>query len=210
MISLSSLILKQKNALHSASPWRVILDIPLTSLSQTLRVVDDHEPITWNGNIYYPARLFASENTSKSDGSLETMTLGVGNVSQQLRDFVLNGNLRGARVTMRAVNGASNLEAISWDFEIIALNMTAQEVTCTLGHANVFSMPFPKNRFSRSRCGWVYKDAACGYTLGLVSCDKQLDSDNGCRVHGADEVAAGQTKKHPNRYGGFPSIPNDR
>lgn len=209
-MSLSAFLIGEKNRLWSTTGWVVGVECPIDAGTGTLRAVDDNAPFTFGGNVYYPASISVDENTTKSDGSLEALTLTVGNLTRDLTQLLEDQKLDGKSVLLRAFHRSSNQDSIDWDFQVMAASAGWRDVQFILGHANLFKRPFPKNRFSKSSCRHIYKSAACGYSLSLVSCDKTLDGSNGCRVHGDDEVANGQPRQHPNRYGGFPTIPDDR
>lgn len=210
VMSLSAFLLGEKNKLNSTTGWIVGIECPLPSISKTIRIVDDVEQFTFQGNIYYPAGLMIEESDAKSDGSLEGVTLAVANVSRDLTQLLEDESLDGCDILIRQFHRSSSVDVIDQSYEIVNSIMGWKDVQFLLGHTNLFKRPIPKNDFSKTTCRLIYKGIACGYALALLSCDKTLDGLNGCRAHGDDEVLNGFPRLHPNNFGAYPTIPDDR
>jgi len=203
-----SLFVTEKNKLHSTTGWLNLLEIVIDA-STSVRVVDDSSNFTWNGKTYYAASFAIGENRSSVDGSLDTIQIVASNISRELMEDVEALRIIDAKAWMRLVHRTSSSAT-----DVLEFRMFVQEIRCTfdsigltMGQSDLLSKPFPLNRFSRDRCRWVYKDANCGYVGTMLTCDLSLNGVDGCVAHGADEVANGLTKLHPNRFGGFPAIP---
>lgn len=211
--SLTSYVIGEKNKLHGLNRWCVLVDVPIDSMTGALRVVDGPTQFLWNGNIYYPASISVGEIRDSSDGSLNSLSLSVGNVSRQLQDLIYQKKL--ADKTLRIIVAPSaapdHIPAVEWSFEIISHTTSALEVAFLLGHANLFNEPFPKNRIWRTRCGWIFKDpSSCQYIGTLLTCDRTYDGPNGCVAHGADELANSLPQIHPMFFGGYIATPDDK
>lgn len=208
--AITSLFVTEKNRLHSTSPWWILVECPISS-TQSIRVVHGPSNFTWNGNVYYAAALAVSSNKSNSEGSLESINLTVSNISGEFRSLIELGNLDDKTVTIRRVHASSGAsDVLEYVFQIQNIQMDDETISFVLSHANLLNKPFPANRYFRATCGWVYKSLECGYTGAITECDKTLNGSNGCKVHGIDETYHGCRRKHPERFGGFPSLPEIR
>jgi len=205
---LTSLFVTEKNKLHSTTGWLFLLELVIDD-SNSIRIVDDTAQFTWNSKLYYPVALQIGQNRASSDGSIESLDVAVSNISREVMDLVENLTLIDTKAWVRLVHRTSGTvtNVIEYKFNVLAIQATFTTLAIQLSHSDLLLRPFPANRFSRNRCRWVYKSGNCGYIGGLPTCDLTLDGPNGCRFHGDDETANALPKIHPNRFGGFPGIP---
>lgn len=206
-----SALVAVKNALHTASGWRWLVEADADG-TNGYRICDGDQPITYAGNTFaaYPMRL--DEIPADSDGSLPQVALVVAAVDDLVPASLAAGNILDRRIRIWRVN-VSDLTVAFPCGEWTALDavVTYNEASFVLGPYPIFDAPFPAVRQLRGRCPKVYGGPDCGYDLtrtgALTSCDYGLDTANGCAAHGADEAAAGVAVRHPARFGGFPGIP---
>lgn len=179
----------EKNKLSSAVPFLVCLDItvidPYTAATvETLRVVQNNEDFTFNGNTYAAANFTIG---FKAEGSTQpTIELGMVDYTRALQQRMqAYGGGVGFKVTVSVVNsGAPSAPAELVEFfEVIAATSSDYSANFTLGAESGLARLFPRRRQMRDFCSWRYKSTECGYTGGLASCDLTLNGTNGCVVH---------------------------
>jgi len=195
----SALIL-QKNKLNISDPYAHLFIIQIND-TDALYLTNHSEKIAYDGHEYSPFPIQIGESKENSRGNLETLTLTVSNIDRSVMAYLeLNDALLGNEVRIYLVNRIDTTQAIDLgNYQIVEVTADQELANITLGHYNFFGLKFPRNRFIKGRCRWVYRSPECGYSDGLPSCDKTLDESNGCRVH-----------SNTARFGGFPGIPAGR
>lgn len=209
----ASVFVQEKNKLHTTSSWLELWEIRL-SATDAIMVVGHTEGVTFGSQTYSPFPISRAEFTVDNDGSLIDTTVTISNVDRAVGVLTEQDYLRGRTVIYRLTNSAllaTSTAVITERFVVGVVDISIMAATIHLGHANLLEQPFPGARYMRSRCRWVYGSTPCGYDAtrsgAIADCDKTLNGDNGCVVHGDDEVTAGKPRLHPLRFGGFPSIP---
>lgn len=206
--------------LHTASPYIWLADVELDD-DDALRVCDGDANVTYSGNTYYAFPLTVEGYTSDGQASLPNVTVTVSALSREVADALDAGGLVDRSVQLWTLNRADTTQAFDrgrWMILDVAMTFTA--ASFRLGPWGLYDAPFPSRRQARSRCDYTYGGLECRYltTLpNLVSgtypdfdgstCDLTIDGGNGCRAHGANEVANGRPRLHPRRFGGHPGIP---
>jgi phage-related protein len=172
MKSLSVATVIEKNRLSSEVPFVVVLDIgvidPATGArAETLRLTNNAETLTWQGNLYQPCpfeiELRADQNAQNS------ISLSIKDYSQAvMARMQAYGGGTGFTVTVSVVN-AGNLAQppeIVEHFEVIGASAANYVCTFQLGAENNLMRAFPRRRQTRDFCQWRYKDAqTCRYAL---------------------------------------------
>lgn len=171
--------------------------------------------LVWAGDTYTPMPIEITGFDMDGSGKLARPTMKVSNVGGIIGQYARTyGDFVGAKVTrirtlgrfLDAVNFADGsnptadptekfpddvyyverkvsetYDSIEWELSSI-LDLSGVQIPVRLVIPNV--------------CMWAYKSARCGYSGGIASCDKGLDTPNGCKVH------FGDTAELP--FGGFP------
>jgi phage-related protein len=198
-LSVASVI--EKNRLSSDTPWLICLDIdvvdPHTSdVVETLHVVRNTEPITFNGFEYAPAS-FDIELKEES-GAQQSIKLTMRDYTLAVQQRMQNyGGGVGFTVTIMVVNGdalAQPPEVVEY-FEVVSAEASNYACAFTLGAENNITKTFPRRRQTKDYCQWRYKSEECAYTGSMPSCDLSLKGANGCAAH--------QNVIH---FGAFPGI----
>jgi|10_taG_2_1085330.scaffolds.fasta_scaffold02268_3 lambda family phage minor tail protein L len=209
----------EKNLLATKQRWVWLYEIEVPTTPATrYRFVRDSSQVTFRGNIYYPFPISHSETRQDDKGNLPRVNMTVSNVSREVVDNLNSyGGLVGQPVRIILTHElaiATNSSIIEHDFKIVTTNINEDAVTASLGDLNLYDAKLPQQKMMRFYCRHQYQDGGCGYHVDnsdtanyLDSCDKSLNGANGCRVHGESEAAAGITILHPERFGGFPGIP---
>jgi phage-related protein len=177
-------------------------------------------PITYGGKTYTAFPIGISGFETQADGSLPAPQVLVSNVTRQVAEQLEFGNIldRTCQVYLYSHETGTVIDKGLW--RVIKATITLEVATFSLASYGLMDSPVPCRRQERGRCDYVYGGPECRYltTLpNLVSgtypsfdgstCDLTLDGANGCRAHGANEVANGKPRLHPLLFGGFPGIP---
>jgi len=218
--TLSTSLVKQKNRMHDLSPWVWLFEIQFDA-TNAIRIAGHDKDFTHNGNVYSPFPVAVAVQSRDGRGVLADLEVTVSNFQQVVAAQVEAGNFLGKRVTVRLVSTSAPNEAIHEGVYVIKeATVTSAVVTFVVGVHNLFAAQFPSQRYNRTRCRHIYGKAGCNYDTTLpnlisgpsplfvpAKCDLGLDTSNGCRVHGDNEVANGVPRRHPLNFGGFPGIP---
>lgn len=221
--SISTSVATQKNKVSSTSAWAFLYEVQVSD-SEALRVTDYNADISYDGETYYAYPIERGAVVLDSESSLNTLTVTVSNVGLIVMSYLESGSLIGKNVRVTLINLASTAvaDSVSDDLEILSATADMEKAVLTLGMTNLLGMPFPRERSLRTRCRYLreYGGGRCGYNTSLpnlvaatypdfdpTTCDGTRDAENGCRVHGENEVANGMARQHPRRFGGFPGIP---
>lgn len=199
MLSLSSAAKLEKNKLQGSGPWITLLELVLPDAT-TIRVCDNLSDVTWpaTGGYLWQAFPFELDVVANSPrGELPSVALRISNVTRIIQGYLESADgAIGAVVTLRVVH-ASHLDLTTPElmetFDVTAAAADATWVTATLGAANPLLCRFPRHRYLRDHCRWIYKSAECAYSGELTTCKRTLAD---CRLH-----------SNTVRFGGFPGIP---
>lgn len=207
-----------KNLISGSSAWMILFEIQITDVEK-LHLVNNEESITFNNTIYNPFPIGFEVMEESNSGDLPIVNLVVGNVSREISSYMETRNgLLDCIVIMRWVHTsdlANSNSALTSTFTIRSSGVTENSASFRLSQHPFFDVPFPHNTFQRSRCRFAFKSTECGWSSASASqdsttCDKGLNTENGCSFHGNLYTSAGNTAIHPARFGGFPSIPRKR
>lgn len=196
--------------------WLYEVEVP-TDPATRIRIAARHPvAVFFRGNTFYPFPATHSAVTETTEGDLSTTALTISNISREIVTLLEEHNgLVGQPVKVFLVSKldlSSGNALVEQDFRIKSVSVNAESITAQLAVYNLYKAKFPALRLMRGHCRFAYRGTGCGYALavsdgGLATCDKTYDGDNGCVVHGDNEVANGQARKHPARFGGFLGIP---
>jgi lambda family phage minor tail protein L len=173
--------------------------------------------VTWDGNTYLRFPVEAEGFEYNGQGQLPRPKLRVSNILGTITAVLLTvpGGLGGAKVT-RIRTLARYLDAVNFPgsfnpygapdptaefpqqiFYIDRKSVETRDVV-EFELAAAFDLQgvrAPKRQCIANICQWVYQSTECGYTGGLATCDKTLDS---CKAH------FGQYAELP--FGSFPGV----
>ncbi len=210
MRQLSEGLRREKNRLESTGAWVELVALQMNDAGDMLRVCNQATNVEFRGHTYFASGVSRDQLKEDSEGDLTSLRVGIANVSSEIEEFMeAYEGFRNQPCTLYLVH-TDHLDGgdAAWELHYVVEDSEINDSVAfvTLGHANPQKQPI-LDRFIRSRCRWRYKSRECGYTGSLATCDLSLAGTNGCTVHGDDEVANGQRRKHPQRFGGFPGIP---
>lgn len=213
MRSVGSGFLVESMKMHGLNPFVWLVEI-VTSDAESIRLVCNTQNVTWKAKEYYAADFRISGVRQSKDGAIPTLQLSIPNTTlegQALLDA--NDGLVDKKAWIRLVN-LNDLSETTNVFEdrflIQATTVTTVAIQFSLGRVDLYQKLVPKRRFFREVCFWGYKSRECGYSGSMSTCSKVLNGPTGCRAHGDDEVANGEERLHPKRFGAFPGILKER
>lgn len=120
----------------------ILLEINHAALAQPVRVVNDTQDLTSNGNLYI-AMPFRCELPDDFEGQAPRARLAVDNVGRELMYWIeTSGGGQGSQVTFRQVM-RSRPDLIEWSITMSLYNVVAtfSEVSGDLGFENLFGLP---------------------------------------------------------------------
>ena len=216
--NIPSIAFTEKNLLATGARWVWLYEVEVpTSTPTRYRFVRDPAAVTFRGNVYSPFPISHNENREDDKGNLPRIGLQVSNVTRELMSNLNTyGGLVGQPVRIILTHELaipSNDTVWEGDFKIVSTSANEKAVTAQLADVDLFEAKLPAQKMMRFYCRHEYKDGMCAYAVDsgnanyLATCDKTLYGNNGCVVHGSSEAAAGMPVLHPERFGGFPGIP---
>ena len=225
-------MIAEKNRIETPQAWMWLFEVFFAHATLVLHLVNNEEAIEFGGDTYQPFPIGFKEIEETSQGDLPTVTIMVGNVSQEIMSFLEEfDGMRDEKVTIRLVNTATNADAtakVESTFRIRSASADHEKATFELAVHPMFELDWPYQRFLRQSCRWRFGSRECGWGFtegipGIVppqavvdagnnssSCDKTLNGANGCVAHGLLYSTAGETSLWPRRAGFFPLIPKPR
>lgn len=120
----------------------ILLEIDHPDLVQPVRVVNDTQDLTSNGNIYvaFPFRCVLPDDF---ENQLPKARLSIDNVSRDLMYWIeTTGGGQGSTATFKTAL-RSNPDVIEWSIamSLFNVNVTMQEISAELGFENLFGKP---------------------------------------------------------------------
>lgn len=213
---LTPFVAAEKNAVASGIPlvWLYEVEVP-TSPPTRLRLCSHDEEIVWRGYTYSRAPLSHSEVVEDTEGNLPQVSLAIPNISREIGAVMeAHSGLVGqpVRVTLLSLGDGSDQPVSEANFTIASGQVTRQAASFRLQVYNPHYAAIPGGRIARGSCWYKFGGPRCGFVVdesadGAVTCDHTYDGENGCTAKGALYVARGLEAIHPERFGGFRSVP---
>lgn len=183
MLELPANLIAEKNKLVSTAPWILLLEITLTDTpsagATVLRICNNNEDITFEGNIYSAFSFQMGIVESGVEGSIPAVKLQVSNVTKFLQPYLndLDGGLE-STVKIILVNTdhlAEDYSELEMYFTVMGCTASPYWVEWTLGMVNPITSRFPQYRYLAKHCPWEFADGVeCGYAGALTTCDHTL------------------------------------
>lgn len=193
----------------NSSAWVLLCEIQIND-TQSFYLTNNVDEVTSDGDLYDPFPISLSGIT---DGeTIDSTDVVVGNISRELASSIDSGNgLSGRYIFLHLVNLADLDNKITERVIINTTKVTQETVVFSCTKFTMEGVRFPNSVYLRQHCRWEFTSTECGVDSSVPSegqvCTKKLDGDFGCSDWGDREVAAGEARLHPQRYGAFPSIP---
>lgn len=163
---------------------------------QPFRITNNHEPVTWGGNVYEPFEISHGDISQGDDGKINDVTISVGNAEGIIQYYVEHYEIIGKNI--RIIQLIGDGEAIEGTLVIKGCKATKSQVDFTAGLGlEVMKRTIPSRRMYSRFCSFKFRDAmTCKYSGTDTKCDRSFDD---CKRKG-----------NIVNFGGFPGIINDR
>ena len=154
--------------------------------------------------VYVPFSIGHEVMEADSSGSIPTLRLTAQNLTREMMALMESYNgLVGQKVRIVLVRRATSAAIRDDIFNVLRSSAREDAVQLTLGQSSLQTKRFPDRLITRTHCAHDYGGVGCGYDTkrggALQTCDKTYDGVNGCKAHGANELAGGVTVRHPQR-----------
>lgn len=189
--------LQDLNSLGGDSVLLVALKIVIPS-TPIIYIVRNGEGITFGGNFYQPFEFTIGEITA-GKGETPQLQLQIDNTSRAIERYLieydtylkLNGiDGNGITCELYVLNTNDLSEAVMTEyFELVDFKANNKMATFTLGTTSLFNKQYPPRKMYANFCSFKFKDARCGYSGALTTCNKTLSD---CRA-----------RNNSVRFGGF-------
>ena len=196
-LSFSAPAIIEKNKLNASGAWLTLVEIAYPG-ETPLRLVQNNEDVTWNGNPYQIAYFELDAITQSKEGELPTLTLSFPDPGRKLTTLLddYDGGV-GADVTISIIH-SDHLDLVTpeieEEFEIIDVAIDFNNIIkIKLGLDNLMQYRIPQNRYLKDHCRYkTFKGSECLYDGVEVSCNRTFAQ---CKGYG-----------NQNRFGGFPGV----
>jgi phage-related protein len=198
LLTIPSDLIAEKNKLFSGGAFLELLEVQMSEISDTLRVVNNNEDIEWGGYTWTKFPFEPGDYKEDQQGEAPRVTVKVSNVARVIEGYLdqTDEGLIGDTVIYRLIHSDHLDEdpAIMQSFTIISVECDEIWAYFTLGAENLFLRRFPLHVYQRYICRYeVFKGTACGYSGSETVCDRTF----------ARCIELGNEA----RFGGQPGIP---
>lgn len=176
--------------------------------------------VVFDGNTYTPIRGQFTPVPKNVELEAPSLALELDNITLEWTAYITNNDLQGRDITIKTVfeDQLDDSDAfVSSTYAISSYGLSPVKAVFQLASKfNILRITLPRRMYGQYFCPWRYRDTeTCRYSykvgetyyvqygegtikhIGLSSCDKTFDSDNGCSKH----FPGFQSK----RFGAYPS-----
>lgn len=184
MIPLLDTTIEEKNALFSDQTWLYLLTLKNTDESIVIRIVNNPDAITFQGEEFTPFPFMLEEVTESNKGELPSVNLVMSNVDRIVQGYIENdspnyGTGWSAHIDISYKSAIdTDIAEISYDFTTMNVSATESKVTFMCGIRNPIREQFPRLRMLTNSCQNTFKRGGCIYSGNDETCTKTL---NACR-----------------------------
>lgn len=210
-----------KNALFNSGAWIRLYTLDVNDTLR-IRVTDNSEPVTFDGQTYQPYPVSFEQLRETGDGQLPVYTIAVSNVTREVTALLERyDGFRGRSVRIQFVNSeylSDPTANVGFLGRVKSVTVDANAAAFEIGSDEFLDLRFPfhsfnvttcRHEFGGPRCRWGFPARPPGVPPSF-SCTKVLNGPNGCRAHGDLYEQVGVPREHPQRFGGFPLTPQRR
>ena len=177
MLSIPSELIAEKNKLFASGAFLELLEIQMSELSETLRIVNNNEDIIYNGYTWQKFQFEPADFSESQEGETSRIVVKVSNVLRVTQGYIeqTDDGLIGDTVVYRLIH-SQHLDVAA----AITQYFTVQKVECdelwahfTLGAENFFLNRFPLHTHSKNICRYEeFGGTACGYSGSETECNR--------------------------------------
>jgi lambda family phage minor tail protein L len=168
--------------------------------AEPVRFTSDSQDVDYEGQAYYAQTIKHSEIAYNTDGSMQDVTLSIGNAERQIQYYIERYDLLHKQVLIKQVyiNAAGEvLGHIPASFIIKAVRVTRSQADFTMSMGfDVFRATVPARRIFARFCSLAFRGVDCGYHGAEKLCSKSF----------ADCKRKGNVRN----FGGFPGVKSER
>lgn len=200
MITLSSIVIDQKNDLGSTEAFLIALQLSIPSLPEPIYLIRNNENIVWRGTTWQSFPFDIDEISETSTNEVPSVSINLANASRAMEMYVaqydawLKENAHQMITATIHVISMADLDnddsIVSMSFEVSSFNSNATQMSFNLTQKNLYIKRWPPNSITR-KCHFKFGSTECGVSGG-GTCNKTLSD---CRGHNNSE-----------RFGGYPSV----
>lgn len=179
MLNIPSELIAEKNKLFASGAFLELLEVQMSELSETMRVVNNNEDIVYNGYTWQKFKFGPGDFSESQEGETSRVEIKVCNVARITQGYIEqteNGLVEDA-VVYRLIhsNHLDKDPAIIINFTVLKVDCDELWAYFTLGAENFFLNRFPLHVYSRKICRYeVFKGTGCGYSGSETQCDRSF------------------------------------
>jgi phage-related protein len=169
-------------------------------LAEPICFTSDASDFAYDGRTYYAQTIRHSEISYNTDGSMQDVTLSVGNAERQMQYYIERYDLLHKQVIIKQVyiNSAGEILGhipASFLIKSVQVTRTQADFAMSMGF-DVFRATVPARRVFARFCSLAFRGVDCGYAGGESICSKSF----------ADCKRKGNVRN----FGGFPGVKSER
>lgn len=195
---LPAAIVAEKNKLMSENPWIYLFEITISE-AEYLRVCNNNENVSFEGNVYQAIPMQIDTFTQTKDGKIPSLSVSVSNVGKLLTYYTeLYGGLVDCPVRLMVVNLgllAEDYAELTFNFSITTTSIGSEWIVFSLGVPNPLKRRFPQHRYISKYCNWKFKSVECKYSGTKTTCLRTWED---CTAHA-----------NTSNFGGYPGLTSD-
>lgn len=198
MLIVPSELIAEKNKLFTSGAFLELLEIQMSELGETLRIVNNNEDITYNGHVWQRFQFEPGDFKENQEGETPRVEVKISNVLRVTQGYIeqTENGLVGDAVVYRLIH-SDHLDkdpAITQYFQVLKVDCDEVWAYFTFGAENFFLNRFPLHVYKRNICRYeTFKGSQCSYSGSETTCDRTF----------ARCIALGNEQ----RFGGQPGIP---
>lgn len=196
MKSIPGDLLQELGQVATTSPWVELLAIDLPH-GKVLRVANNTENVTYDGNVYVASSYEPEIVEQTTDARMPSYTLRLSHIDRRLLQWLrAAGGLEGYTITAVLINTndlTADYSEFTTTYDISNHSDDDETVEFEIGGPNLYRWRHPFGRYMPDLCEHAFKGVLCGYSGPEASCTYRLSD---CR----------DQKNNAARFGGTPGL----
>lgn len=216
MKQLPAAFIAEKNKTVNPSAWVWCFKIQVDADSdEGFWITTNNEAVTIGADTYDPYPVELDNLTESLTGLDNELDINVEDINGDFAYYLLSGDgIVGNLAVITIVNLEDTTAYYTLEYKIVSCKLDNTKVRITVTSMNTADPNFRNLTYQRDFCRWDFTSTECGVNPLVPSpgqiCTKRLQGSFGCEDWGDREALAGYTKKHPLRFGAFPSLTTGR
>ena len=177
MLNIPSELIAEKNKLFASGAFLELLEIQMSDISETMRIVNNNEDVVYDGHTWQKFQFEPADFSESQEGETSRIGVKVSNVLRVTQGYIeeTENGLIGDTVIYRLIH-SDHLDknpAITQYFEIQKVECDEVWAYFTLGAENFFLNRFPLHSYSKNICRYeVFKGSKCLYSGSETVCNR--------------------------------------